>query len=343
MQLQQEIWAIKENTDCIAQKLKAVLQMNDKFKGKNMKKKSIYLITMCIILTFLLSGCDGSAGSATEYHIGDSIDVSTDDEHRITLTVEGVKTLDEKQRIIAGVANAEGKAIAIDFSLMALGKEDIFTYSFKFRVKNQAGKWIEPNGYLEEGKDFSLIQKYSAVYLIGDEDQEVTFFAYNNKKAVGKVPLWIPPLTDEEGLEGYDVQAQFDNLSFRLPDGYRVDDTAEPFTAASPQDELIIEAWHYTGAKGKNEKELAEETFSEMAKELEGVNESTGVFSEKWNGRDWYDQYDYSDEPYMKYQYMLAVEGDDYYVVRFNISLSEYSGEIMDQIDTISNLMLLTP
>ena|GEM_PF-6386297 len=302
-----------------------------------MKKRWIYFIAALTMGIFILTGC---SESVIEYKTGDRIDVSTDNEHRITLTVKGAKELDEMQRISAGLASAEGKAIAVDFSASAIGKEESFIYTFRFRVKNQDGKWMDPSGYLENGNSLSMIQKYSAVYLVGDEDSFVTFYAFDDKKAVGRVVLPLAFAVRGEELEGFGIEAQLEALSFRFPDDYIVDDTGVPLTVTSPENELVIEAWHYTGAKGKKDKDLAEETFRIFVEETEGINESTGAYSSNWNGHYWYNQYDYSAS--MKYIYMLAVEGDDYYVVRFTITLSGY-GEVADDIDTIRNLMLLAP
>lgn len=300
-----------------------------------MKKRWIYFIAALTMGILILTGC---SESAIEYKIGDSIDVSTDNSPRITLTVKGAKELDEMRRISAGLASAEGKAVAVDFSAWVLGREGVYT--IRFRVKNQDGKWMEPSGYLKRGNPLDIIQSYSAVYLVGDEDELVTFYAFNDKKAVGRVTLPLASVARSEELEGFDVEAQLDALSFRFPSDYIVDDTGIPLTVTSPENELVVEVWHYTGAKGKRTKDLAEETFSNFVEETEGINESTGAHSSNWNGHDWYDQYDYSES--MKYIYMLAVEGDDYYVVRFTISLSGYD-EVVDDIDTIRNLMLLAP
>lgn len=197
---------------------------------------------------------------------------------------------------------------------------------------------MEDEGYLERGAPLSLSQTYKPIFLVGEEDKSVTFYAYNDKKVVGKVILPIESAEQGEALEGYDVEAQLDALSFRLPNDYIIDDTGEPLKITSPGNELVIEAWYYTGAKGRDSRELAEEIFGEFTAEAGDIESSRGVVSGTWNGRKWYDQYDYSES--MKYAYVLTIEGDECYVVRFSITLSGYS-EVFDDIDLIKNLLTL--
>ena len=301
-----------------------------------MKKRLICSITMLTALIILLSGC---SAAVPQYNLGDSIDISNNDTCIVTLKVEGAQEIGESQRISAGMAGTEGRAVAVDFSIMAISKENYDTYSFGYKLENQAGKEIEPGGYLEKGKMGSLVQNYSVVYPVGEKDQTVTFFAFNDKKAVGKVEVPISALTDPGKLEGFDLQARMDQLSFRFPDGYVVDEMEVPFSAVSPENGLVVEAWHFTGAKGKKEGELAEETFADIGKETGDISESTGVYSETWNGYDWLVKFDYSKDSTMKYGYMMTIKKDDYYVVRFSIPLSQYSGEMMDEIETIKNLI----
>lgn len=300
-----------------------------------MKKQLNYVITALLVGMLLLTGC---SDSAKEYNVGEQMDVSTSNGDSITMTVKEAKELDEMQRISEGLSTVEGKAITIEFSMSAFVAGDSSTYEFRYRVKNQDGKWIDDEGYLERGTPFSLIQTYKPIFIVGEEDERVTFYAYNDKKVVGKVELTIKSAEQGESLEGYDTEAQLDALSIRLPNDYIVDDTGEPLKITSPGNELVIEAWHYTGAKGRDEKELAEEIFGEFTAEAGDIDSSRGAVSGTWNGRKWYDQYDYSES--MKYAYVLTIEGDEYYVVRFSITLAGY-GEVFDDVEIIKNLLTL--
>lgn len=292
---------------------------------------------LLIFSVLLLTGC--GTVTARSYEKNEKIDISNNPIDMVTFTAKGARQLDEKGRILAGLARSEGNAVAVDFTVAARGFGDFGVSSFGYRVKSQSGRWLEPVSYdLDRSNSRN---DYSVVYLVGADDKALTIYAFNEKEAVGKVQLQIASFSGDGKLKGFDIHTKVHNLSLRLPDEYVIDNTKIPFFAAAPENNLTVEAWHFTGAADVDAATLANQTFDDLAKEIDALAETQHIINENYNDRTWYTRRENEIIGSEEYQYMLTVEGDDYYVVRITFPNSTQRSELDEACVIIKNLLWL--